>query len=67
MSVGSRLDGLETALAHAEMAIQDLSDVTAAQARDLEALRRENRNLARRLERLEAAQAGDGSGEDFIL
>lgn len=59
MSGDGRLDSLETALAHAERAIADLSDVAAAQARDVEALRRENRILARRLERLEAQLAGD--------
>ena len=66
MSGESRLDALEAALAHAELAISDLSDVASAQARDLEALRRENRALVLRLERLEAALVGDEQGEDYL-
>jgi uncharacterized coiled-coil protein SlyX len=61
-----RLDALEAALAHAEQAISDLSDVATAQARDLEAMRRENRTLVHRLERLEASLTGDEQGEGFL-
>lgn len=61
MSGDDRLDRLEMALAHAELAISDLSEVVASQTRELEALRRENRVLHRRVERLEA---GLGAGDD---
>ena len=54
------------ALAHAERMLQDLSDVATEQARDLEALRRDYRILARRLDRLEAGMAGEEQGEDFV-
>lgn len=66
MTASSRLDDLEMALAHAERMLQDLSDVAAAQASDLEALRRDNRILARRLDKLEAGQDGAEQGEDFL-
>jgi uncharacterized coiled-coil protein SlyX len=61
MSRDTRLDELEAALAHAERAISDLSEVATAQARDLEALRQENRVLRLRLERLETS---GGYGDD---
>ena len=66
MTESSRLDDLEMALAHAERMLQDLSDVATEQARDLEALRRDYRILARRLDRLEAGMAGEEQGEDFV-
>lgn len=50
-----RLEALETALAHAEAAVQDLSDVARAQAAEIEALRIEQRRLLARLDGLEAA------------
>lgn len=59
MNGADRIEVLETALAHAERTLQDLSDVAAAQARDLDGLRLELRRLTLRLERLEAG------GEDF--
>lgn len=55
MSNGTdRIEALETALAHAERTIQDLSDIAVAQARDMDGLRLELRRLTLRLERLEA-------------
>lgn len=66
MSDGKRLDGLEAALAHAERAISDLSDMVAVQGRELEALRRENRFLRTRLERLEGLQGGYDDDNAFV-
>ncbi len=66
MTASGRLDDLEMAVAHAERMLQDLSDVAAAQARELEALRRDNRLLAHRLEKLEAGLSGTEQGEDYV-
>lgn len=63
----NRLDALEEALAHAEAALQDLSDVATAQARDLESLRAENRRLKQRLDGLEARlDEGEGGAAGFV-
>lgn len=45
MSDEARLTALETALAHAEAAIQDLSDLARAQAGEIAALKAETRRL----------------------
>lgn len=54
-----RIEGLETALAHAEAAVEDLSDVVRAQGAEIEALRREvgrlTRTMAAMLEDVEEA------------
>lgn len=66
MNGAERIEALETALAHAERTLQDLSDVAAAQARDMDSLRLELRRLTLRLERLEAGDqdfAFPGSGD----
>ncbi|CAA7625203.1 SlyX family protein [Magnetospirillum sp. SS-4] len=63
----SRLTGLETALAHAEAALADLSDMVAVQAGEIESLRRDNRRLQIRIERLESGfDEPDEAGERFI-
>lgn len=52
-----RLIALETALAHAEAMLHDLSEVAATQADEIDRLRTETRRLALRIDRLE--QGGD--------
>jgi uncharacterized coiled-coil protein SlyX len=61
MSGEDRLQSVETALAHAETAIDDLSQMIQAHEADMAALRLEIRRLQARLSRLEE----DGSGEDM--
>ncbi len=57
-----RLTALETALAHAEAALADLSDMVVAQTGEIEALRRDNRRLQARIERLEESDSGPNNG-----
>jgi uncharacterized coiled-coil protein SlyX len=55
----ARLISLEIALAHAEAALSDLSEMVALQAVDIEGLRRDHRRLLLRLQRLEETSAAD--------
>lgn len=48
--ISDRIEALETALAHAEAAIEDLSDVIREQGAEIEQLRRELGRLTRSLE-----------------
>ena len=57
-----RLTALETALAHAEVALADLSDMVVAQAGEIESLCRDNRRLQARIERLEESDSEPGNG-----
>lgn len=60
MSDETRLTTLETALAHAEAAIQDLSDLARAQGDEIAALKAETRRLkALVLEMREQREDGD--------
>ncbi len=62
-----RLVALEMALAHAEAALTDLSDMVAAQATEIEVLRRDGRRLQARIERLEEGESEpDSPGDQFI-
>jgi uncharacterized coiled-coil protein SlyX len=54
-----RLDALEAALAHAEAAIDDLSDMVRLLSGDIEALKVENALLRRRLRRLEEPEGDE--------
>jgi uncharacterized coiled-coil protein SlyX len=53
------LAAIESALAHAEMALDDLSAELLRQGGEIDALKAENRNLQARLRRIEDRLAGD--------
>ncbi|MGE5548347.1 MAG: SlyX family protein [Solirubrobacterales bacterium] len=63
MSDADRLTAAETALAHAEAAIQDLSDEVLRQDGEIAGLKREIRRLQALIERLEDRLDGDGGAE----
>lgn len=62
---GDRLTAVETALAHAEAAIEDLSQEVRRQEGEMEAMRRDLRRLYGLLQRLEERLGEDG-GEPFL-
>lgn len=59
---GDRLTAAETALAHAEAAIEDLSDEVRRQAAEIDALKRE----IRRLEALILRLGDRDDGQSFV-
>ena len=62
-SASGRIEALETALAHAEAALEDLSDMVRAQGEEIDALRRELGRLSRALQAALEDQ-GDASPAD---
>ena len=62
MSGEDRLMTLELALAHAEAALADLSDMVRRQGDDIAALRRDNYRLLARIERIEDGMLEEPSG-----
>lgn len=59
-----RIETLEIALAHAEAAIADLSEICQTQWRELDALRKEFGKLTRTMEAFAAAQDDQGAPPD---
>lgn len=60
---GDRLTAAEIALAHAEAAIEDLSDEVRRQGAEIEALRRDIRRLEALIDRL---RDDGGAGQAFV-
>ncbi len=61
--MSDRLTDAETALAHAEAAIEDLSDEVRRQGAEIEALRRDIRRLEGLIDRL---RDDGGTGQAFV-
>ncbi len=59
-TLSARIDALEIGKAHQDRSIEDLSEVLAAQWKEIEGL---NRQVARLTEQLAEAAAGAGGGE----
>jgi uncharacterized coiled-coil protein SlyX len=61
-----RLQGIETALAHAEQQIADLSEMVNLQRREIDALKRYVEMASSRLQELEQSQV-DASGKGMTV